>query len=63
MAIEEQTRPDEPITFRSEREMPPMAVSLGTSLANKTFGRSSIPRNRPATMPAPRGTTSRASSP
>lgn len=28
--------PDQPIAFASEREMPPMAVSLGTTLANKT---------------------------
>jgi NADPH-dependent glutamate synthase beta subunit-like oxidoreductase len=28
--------PDRPITFAAEREMPPMAVSLGTTLANKT---------------------------
>ena len=28
--------PDRPISFTSEGEMPPMAVSLGTTLANKT---------------------------
>jgi len=36
MGIKEQTRPDEPVTFAVEQEMPPLAVSVGTSLANKT---------------------------
>lgn len=36
MSIKEQTKPDEPVVFTSEGEMPLTAVSVATSLANKT---------------------------
>ncbi len=36
LELEVPKRPDEPVVFRSEKEMPPMAVSLGTTLVNKT---------------------------
>ncbi len=36
MSVKEQAKPDEGITFHSEQEMPPLAVSVAASLANKT---------------------------
>ncbi|MFQ6117583.1 MAG: FAD-dependent oxidoreductase, partial [Candidatus Bipolaricaulia bacterium] len=36
MEVKEQTRPDEPVAFSREEEMPLAAVSVATSLANKT---------------------------